>query len=366
VAELFDFENGASTHKAVYPVSQAQSICTTRYEGRAHELIHYRWLQSPRVELWTGPKEDPSSIKYLFPSDFLRQRSRPFRDLLDKPETIEPVDTSTTLPRQHLLLSETNAETLASFLIWSHSPNPEIDELADFRNVVRLGIFAWRYHVHALSNQATDVIRENLASGAWKLEAAIVDEVYAATSQNATEKKGEEENGPEIKSEESRLRQLTRAALNQVPRAIISGGGSEESPTDEQKAWKAARRHPELGWDLFEAADRAWSPEEFLNGVCRFHVHEDSEGFARLTADEETECPYAKDECYIEVVEPDNVTGVFQEVDGGEEQKVLSNDEVLEVSMPTNLQRFQARLWKKKQLTQSRLFQKHPLNQFHK
>lgn len=182
----------------------------------------------------------------------------------------------------------TSIETMRDFFIWTHSPQPHIEERASLDEVVKLGIFAAEYGIPALSNQVTDMIRSNLASGDWKLHASVADDIYEAV----------EAGGP--------LREVIRAALGQLPRAITD---LEEQSREE---WRATiLKHAQLGWDYIEASGSEWTRHGYLAGVCRFHDHEGmayQNGFSASCDG----CPYAQDECYPEWKEEETTNGASQ------------------------------------------------------
>lgn len=155
-------------------------------------------------------------------------------------------------------------------------------------DVVKLGIFAAEYGIPALSNQVTDMIRSNLASGDWKLQASVADDIYEAV----------EAGGP--------LREVIRAALGQLPRAITD---LEEQSREE---WRATiLKHAQLGWDYIEASGSEWTRHGYLAGVCRFHDHEGmayQNGFSTSCDG----CPYAQDECYPEWKEEEATNGASE------------------------------------------------------
>lgn len=209
------------------------------------------------------------------PRDFLLQRSRTFRDLLNRVSSLSDSD--------QLQLGSTSLKTIEDFLIWSHSRTPQIDEEASFEDTVKLGIFAFTYQIPALSNQITDQIRNKLAGHDWQLSADMVNDVYAATSPG------------------SPLREVIRAALGQLPKPI----GEE---------WKSTfLNHAHLGWDYSEAGETEWSAQEFLAKVCRFHDHED---MARRVSTEGEKCPYRAEECYFVEQDLEQEEGNVGEVNG--------------------------------------------------
>ena len=171
-------------------------------------------------------------------------------------------------------LPDTPVQTMEDFFMWTFSPQPQIDERATFSEVVRLGIFAWRYQISALSNQVTDMIRSNLANGDWQLQASMVHDIYEATPTGSS------------------LREVIRAALGQLPRSNVEGEGQS------REQWKATfLKHAQLGWDYIEAGGSEWTPQDYLSGVCRFHDHQEvslqEESLALCDG-----CVYAREDCY--------------------------------------------------------------------
>src|SRR2546421_8973401 len=160
------------------------------------------------------------------------------------------------------------------FSIWTLSPQPQIDKEATFSKVAQLGIFACQYQISALTNQATDIIRGNLAHGHWQLQASIVDDIYAATAPTG-----------------SPLREVIRAALELLPRSSVEGEGQV------QEEWKATFiKHSHLGWDYCQAVGRKWGREDYLSGACRFHDHQGAPH--QDVSHQEEWCAYAREECF--------------------------------------------------------------------
>ncbi len=175
-------------------------------------------------------------------------------------------------------IHDTSVETLEDFFLWTMSPQPHIDERASFDQAVKLGIFASKYKIPALSNQLTDMIRSNLANGEWKLQASIADEIYEAVPAGAP------------------LREVVRAALGQLPRSITTD--LEEGSREE---WKATiLKHAQLAWDYIEASGSEWTKSAYLTGVCRFHDHKGM-GYQNGLSAPCDGCAYAQDECFPRV-----------------------------------------------------------------
>ncbi|KAJ4514409.1 hypothetical protein HRR83_001941 [Exophiala dermatitidis] len=231
-----------------------------------HRRLYLEWCQSTPIKLVVD-REDAKeeSEHFLIPSQFLRHRSRKFREFLDKPE--EHADGPYLLYPVH----DTSVHTMEDFFIWTFSPQPEIDQGASFDDVVQLGILAWKYQIPALNNQATDLIRTNLANGEWALRAPTVDDVYEASPPG------------------SPLREVVRAALGRFRSSVEEQGAIREE-------WRQTMvKHSQLGVDYLEATLSEWKRQSYLAGVCRFHDHQGVDQQNGTLADG---CPYAREECY--------------------------------------------------------------------
>jgi hypothetical protein len=235
--------------------------------------------------LLVGERVGPAK-SFLVPLEFLRRRSRWFRDLLERQ--------AGELSSKVIRLPETTIQTMEDFFLWTLSLQPQIYERAEFSEVVRLGIFAWRYQISALINQATDMIRSKLAHSHWQLEASIVDDVYEAAPAG------------------SPLREVIRAALGGLPRSSVEGEGRAR---DE---WKATfLKHAQFGWDYVVAGGSGWTSQDYLLGACRFHDHQGvSHGEELLVS--ENRCPYAQEECFPTLEEESMKS---QERDGEQERR---------------------------------------------
>jgi hypothetical protein len=207
-----------------------------------------------------GGPVGPTEI--LVPRELLQRRSRKFRNSLEQ-QTGE-------LSSKVIQLPDTPVQTVEDFFWWTCLPQPKIDERATFSEVVQLGIFASLYQISALSNQATDVIRSNLAKGDWQLQASMVDDIYKAVPTG----------GP--------LREVIRGALGRLPRPSVEGRVREE--------WRATfLKHAQLGLDYYEVGGSGWTSEEYLSGgACRFHDHPGVSHQEEF----ENQCAYAREECF--------------------------------------------------------------------
>ncbi|KAI1623173.1 hypothetical protein EDD37DRAFT_460526 [Exophiala viscosa] len=233
--------------------------------------LYTDWCQSDRISLSASDLNGANEI-FLVPGDLLRRRSRKFRETLTQFVSGMPVNV-------------TSIETMRDFFIWTHSSQPHVEEQASLDDVVKLGIFAAEYEIPALSNQVTDVIRSNLASGEWKLQASIADSIYDVVPAGGT------------------LREVIRGALGLLPRSIA------DLEEDSREEWKTTiLKHSQLGWDYIEASGSEWTRQGYLAGVCRFHDHEGmayQNGFAASCDG----CPYAQDECYPEWKQEKSMSG---------------------------------------------------------
>ena len=244
---------GSSTQEALHPVSTIHTA-----HRRSCTYTHYRWCQSSPVELAIG---DPSTDRYRIPRDLLRRRSRYFREQLDA-QINSSTESQAAVPTIHLPLI--TPQTAEDFFIWSLSPEPRIDFEASFENTIKLGVFGWAFKVPSLSNQVNDLIRTSLADGKWKLSAALVDEVYAATAAPTPSASASTSTAADGVSP---LRELIREALGQLPRSTVESDEGRE-------AWKATiLKHAQFAWDYIEAGGKEWSKQKFLEDRCRFHDH---------------------------------------------------------------------------------------------
>lgn len=205
---------------------------------------------------------DGDTETFVVPGELLRRRSRKFRETLTCYVSGMPVH-------------DTSLDIMKDFYMWTMSPRPHIDEGASFDQAVKLGVFASKYEIPALSNQVTDVIRSHLASGEWKLRASMVDEIYEAVPVGRP------------------LREVIRTALGQLPRSITT---DPEEPTREE--WAAViLKHGHFALDFIQATSSEWTKQAYLSNVCRFHDHEDM-GAQNVTLASCDGCRYAQDECY--------------------------------------------------------------------
>ena len=179
------------------------------------------------------------------------------------------------------------------------TPQPNVDHGATFNEVVKLGILAWRYQISALSNQVTDVIRRNIASREWPLQASILDDIYDAVPSGTP------------------LREVVRSALGQLPRPNAEG----EVLKDE---WKATfLKHAELGWDYIQAGATEWTLKDYLSGVCSFHDHQGVSHHGSFSPCDG--CPYAQEDCYPDTA-PDDVNRVNGLTNGEHRSDVIAEE----------------------------------------
>ncbi|KIW63531.1 hypothetical protein PV04_08525 [Phialophora macrospora] len=249
-----------------------------------HRRLYVRWCQSPRVELVVGDETISNEGSFLFPQELLRRRSRTLQERIELHNG------------KAISLSDTAVPTLTEFFIWSNRPDPHLEDRLNFTEVVDLGIFAWKYQISALSNQVTDKVRANLASGEWELQATIVNDIYQATEPD------------------SPLRGVVRAALGQLSRTVIAGEEWE----------KTFRNNRDLGWDYLRAGDKEWVRQDYLSGVCRFHNHDGIKRQEGLCDG----CPFAEADCY-----PDWEENIKQEqeFEKSEHEKPSPPDDATEV-----------------------------------
>jgi hypothetical protein len=172
-------------------------------------------------------------------------------------------------------ISDALVETVEDFWVWTMSLKPRIEEQTQLHRVVRLGIFAWRYQIHALSNQVADVIRSSTGRGEWCLDAEIVDNIYATLP------------------EECGLRKVFREQLQKLSPAAIM----RDQVTQQQ--WKTTfLKHSQIGWDYVNRKENERNTFVIRPSSCSFHdhsQHSDNGGLPMITG---SGCPYAEWECF--------------------------------------------------------------------
>lgn len=219
--------------------------------------------------MYVGGQDAGPLGRFLIPKEFLRQRSRRFREMLEG--RTKEWKAAASASHIQLQLPDTQVETMEDFFIWTFSPQPQIDQGATFDQAVRLGIFAWKYQIPALNNQVTDIIRSNLANGEWQLHAPMIDGIYEAAPAG------------------SPLREVVRAALGRYRSSVEDKGTIREE-------WRQTMvKHSQLGVDYIEATLSEWKRQNYLSGVCRFHDHQGINQQNGFLADG---CPYAQEDCF--------------------------------------------------------------------
>jgi hypothetical protein len=213
------------------------------------------------------PTSNVAYERISIPRELLRRRSRKFCNLLD--DSVETGEPSV------IQISDASVETVEDFLVWTISLKPRIEEQTSLHRVVRLGIFAWRYQIHALCNQVADAIQSTLGRGEWQLDAEVVDKVY------------------ETLPAESGIRKVFRERLQKLSPVAVR----RDNVTQER--WEATfLKHAQVGWDCFNRKETEWDMWMSSPSPCRFHEHSQHWGNGGPPKTIGSGCPYAGWECF--------------------------------------------------------------------
>jgi hypothetical protein len=231
----------------VYPVSLS--------EGRHDPFPNYvhRSMQSERVRVLVGMGKDPFEVPY----DLLAQYSRNFKKLRNALND----------SGDEIILPDVTKSTFEDFFIWLHAYEPSIlpDESPEPERIdsaLHLAVFAQKYQIYHLRNQASDVVRVALLDGNWNISPDMISAVYKVAPAG------------------SALRQLSFLGF-------VAIEGRKDS-----NVWQAAFIDcPDLGWDYFQykSGNKKYSEGIESGGACRFHDHSDIRGWSLQDV---LECPY--------------------------------------------------------------------------
>ena len=157
-----------------------------------------------------------------------------------------------------ITLPEDEPLVIENFILWLHANGPH-PLLAEPESLISLAIFADKYRICLLVNQISDVVREGLQRGTWKLTPDKVRMVYASTGENSV------------------LRRLYSLAFTIAIRRL----GGTKMPQDDYNAWKAVFcDFGDLGWDCCRS--QMGEPLNIaMGGACRFHDHSDIANWER-------------------------------------------------------------------------------------
>jgi hypothetical protein len=210
-------------------------------------------MQSERVKVFVGSTKETFEVPY----DLLAQYSTAFKKLLN------PLNDS----GDEIPLPDVTKSTFEDFFIWLHAFKPtlihtESHDSEHINGALHLAVFAQRYQIYHLRNQASDVVLTALRKGHWNITPDMISAVY------------------KIAPAGSALRQLSFLAFTKAE-------GRKDSPD-----WRAAFLEcPDLGWDSFQyqSGSELYSEGIESGGACRFHDHSDILGWQLQDV---PDCPY--------------------------------------------------------------------------
>jgi len=210
-------------------------------------------MQSERVKVLVGTNQDAFEVPY----DLLAQYSRDFKKLRNALND----------SGDEIILPDVTKPTFEDFFVWLHAYEPSIlhsdGSESDFVDgALNLAVFAQKYKIYHLRNQASDVVRSALGDGKWNITPDMISAVYRVAPAG------------------SALRQLS-----------FLGFVASEGRTD-STLWQTAFHECQgLGWDYFQyKSGNEVKIEGFeAGGACRFHDHSDIRGWAFQDV---ADCPY--------------------------------------------------------------------------
>ncbi|KAE9362690.1 hypothetical protein N431DRAFT_358279 [Stipitochalara longipes BDJ] len=153
--------------------------------------------------------------------------------------------------RREITLPGVTKSTFESFLIWLYSFEQSL-ETENIDSAFYLAIFAEKYQIYDLRNQASNLIRAALHDRLWIVTPDILIFVY------------------KVAPSDSSLRQLCFSGF-------VSKEGHHRSLD-----WEAAFHEcPSLGWDYFQykSSSALYHDRIETGGACRFHDHSNIDGW---------------------------------------------------------------------------------------
>jgi hypothetical protein len=205
-------------------------------------------MQSERVKVLVG------ASTFEVPHDLLVRCSTTFK-------RSEFLTTPKDLGREIALLDVTKA-TFEDFLIWLYAYEQSL-ETENIDSAFRLAIFAQKYQIYDLRNQALDLIRAALQDRHWTITPDTLLAAYKVAPSGSS------------------LRQLCLLGF-------VSMEGRHRSPD-----WEAAFLEcPSLGWDYFQykSGSEMYHGQIETGGACRFHDHSNIDGWKPQDV---IDCPYS-------------------------------------------------------------------------
>jgi hypothetical protein len=210
-------------------------------------------MQSERVKVLVGSTKDTFEVPY----DLLAQYSTAFKKLRN---ALNDAGDEISLP-------DVTKSTFEDFFIWLHAYEPNIlhtesHDSDPIDGALNLAVFAQKYQIYHLRNQASDVVRAALREGQWNITPDMISAVYKVAPAG------------------SALRQLSFLGF-------VAAEGRNDSTV-----WQAAFIDcPSLGWDYFQykSGSELYSEGIEAGGACHFHDHSDIRGWVLRDL---PDCPY--------------------------------------------------------------------------
>jgi hypothetical protein len=204
-------------------------------------------MQSERVKVLVGDST------FEVPHDLLVHRSTSKRlEFLTTPND----------PGRKIVLPDVTKSTFEGFLIWLYAYKQSL-ETESIDSAFHLVIFAQKYRIYDLRNQASDLIRAALHDRHWIITPDILLAAYKVAPSGSS------------------LRQLCFLGF-------VSMEGRYKSFD-----WKAAFLEcPSLGWDYFhyKSGSEMYHGRIETGGACRFHDHFNIDGWKPQDV---INCPYS-------------------------------------------------------------------------
>jgi hypothetical protein len=235
----------------------AEPVVSDSGAASAQSEIRRSWyiksVQSERVTVLVGSNQDVFRVPY----DLLTQYSRDFKKLRDALND----------SGDEIALPDVTKPTFEDFFIWLHAYEPNIlradgNESDFIDGALNLAVFAQKFKIYHLRNQASDVVRAALREGQWSITPEMISAVYKVAPAG------------------SALRQLSFLGF------VASEGQSDST------VWQEAFIDcPSLGWDYFQYknGNKIYSEGIAAGGACRFHDHSDIRGWV---VQDLSACPY--------------------------------------------------------------------------
>lgn len=220
-------------------------------------------LQTAPVTLLVG-RDDP--VRYAMANGLLRRRSRVIAAQIS---ALKGTKTA-------LALEDVSTDTFDAFFFWSHQHPPRLPTQMTLERALDVARMAEKYQIAGLENAVSDLVREQLRMGRWKVDIFAVNSAYEDFAKG------------------SPVRELVCLVLNQCVRRPGC------TPNDDAEMWLlVANDFPELFRDFMRLSRDGWPSRQIEDGgVCRFHHHRVGRNALSAAPNEKQKCVFALDEWY--------------------------------------------------------------------